>query len=120
MPCRTLRQHDDTGSFSAVTFIVALELSALGLALCPSHSSSGQARWLMRLHDLPLHGHWIGSGFCAALPGGEASKDSCYTCCVENALNLRNFLECKDCELIVTDDKDGDSSGGQAAFSSFL
>ena len=33
------------------------------------------------------------------------------TCCVENALNLREFLEGKDCELIVTDDKDHDDSG---------
>jgi formate dehydrogenase len=29
---------------------------------------------------------------------------------VENALNLRDFLEGKDCSLIVTDDKEGDSS----------
>jgi len=29
---------------------------------------------------------------------------------VENALNLRKFLEGKDCDLIVTDDKDGDDS----------
>jgi hypothetical protein len=34
------------------------------------------------------------------------------TCCVENALNLREFLEGKDCELVVTDDKEGDDSGG--------
>ena len=34
------------------------------------------------------------------------------TCCVENALNLREFLEGKDCELIVTDSKEGDDSGG--------
>jgi hypothetical protein len=33
------------------------------------------------------------------------------TCCVENALNLREFLEGKDCELVVTDDKEGDDSG---------
>lgn len=43
-------------------------------------------------------------------PGGDAAKDPSYTCCVENALNLRDFLEGKDCELIVTDDKEGDSS----------
>ena len=36
------------------------------------------------------------------------------TCCVENALNLRDFLEGKDCELIVTDSKEGDESGGLA------
>ena len=36
------------------------------------------------------------------------------TCCVENALNLREYLEGKDCELIGTDDKEGDDSGGWA------
>ncbi len=43
--------------------------------------------------------------------GGEASRDPKYTCCVENALDLREFLEGKECELVVTDDKEGDDCG---------
>jgi hypothetical protein len=49
------------------------------------------------------------SGGESAFRGDTLSCNS--TCCVENALDLREFLEGKDCELIVTDDKEGDDSG---------
>lgn len=43
-------------------------------------------------------------------PGGKAAENPAYTCCVENALGLREFLDGKNCELFVTDDKEGDNS----------
>ena len=47
----------------------------------------------------------------AVLPeGGKSAKEPRYLNCAENALELRELLKDK-AEVIVTSDKDGDSSG---------
>ena len=56
------------------------------------------------------------SKWVAVLPeGGEAAKDPKYLCCVENALDLREFAKEKKADLFVTADKEGPDSGMQLA-----
>jgi formate dehydrogenase len=47
----------------------------------------------------------------AVLPeAGKASKNPDYVCCVERALNLRDFLKERGCEIVATSDKEGENS----------
>ena len=42
--------------------------------------------------------------------GGDAAAEKRYVCCVENALNLRDYVG-DHADLIVTADKEGSGSG---------
>jgi formate dehydrogenase len=51
------------------------------------------------------------SKWVAVLPeGGEAAKNRDYLCCVENALDLKEFAQEKKADLFVTADKEGPDS----------